>query len=97
MSDPILNDVLGGMVYLVPTGPKGAGRFHPRQLLRPLRQEAPVYIGKVVLGRAPGDLLDDHPSAGFAVNPAHPIHQEDREPPERNKLEQPWSGSVAVS
>lgn len=89
MSEPIVHDVLDGMVYLVPTGPKGTGHLRPRQLLRPLRQEAPVDVGKVVLARAPGDLLDDHPAAGFAVNPAHPINQKDRETPERNKLEQP--------
>ena len=95
MSDPIFDDVLDRMVYLVPARPEGAGHLRPRQLLRPLRQEAPVYVGKVMLARTPGDLLDDHTGAAFARNPAHAINQKDREPPERNELEQPrLSGRV---
>ncbi len=80
MSDPIFHDILDRMVYLVPAGAEGAGHLRPRQLLRPLRQEAPVYIGKVMLARTPGDLLDDHTGAAVARNPAHPIQQKDREP-----------------
>ena len=95
MSDPIFDDVLDRMVYLVPARPEGAGHLRPRQLFRPLCQEAPIYIGEVVLARAPRDLLHHDPAAGFARNPAHAINQKDREPPERNELEQPrLSGRV---
>jgi len=96
MSDPIFHHILDRMVYLVPAGAEGAGHLRPRQLLRPLRQEAPVYVGKVMLARTPGDLLDDHTGAAFARNPAHPIQQKDREPPQRNKLEQPCLGGRVI-
>ena len=96
MSDAIFHHVLDGMVDLVPTGPEGARHLRPRQLLGPRRQETAVEVGQVVLARAPGDLLDDHPAAGFAVNPAHAIHQKDRETPERNELEQPCIGGRVI-
>ena len=96
MGEPIVHDVLDGMVDLVPAGPEGARHLRPRQLFGPPRQETPVDVGQVVLARAPGDLLDDHPAAAFAGNPAHPIHQKDRESPQRNKLEPPCSGGRVI-
>ena len=96
MSEPIFHDILDRMVYFVPAGPEGAGHLRPRQLLRPLRQKAPVYVGEVMLARTPGDLLDNHPAAGVARNPAHPINQKDRETPDRNKLEPPRIGGGVI-
>ena len=94
MSEPIVHDVLNGMVD--PTGPEGARHLEPRQLFSPLGQEEAVDVGQVVLARAPGHLLDNHPVAGFAGNPAHAIHQKDRKPPQGNKLEQPGLGGRVI-
>ena len=96
MSEPIVHDVLDGVVDLVPSGAEGARHLEPRQLFGPLGQEAAVDVGQVVLARAPGHLLDDYPAAGGAGNPAHAIHQKDREPPQGNKLEQPSLGGGVI-
>ena len=96
MGEAIVNDVLDGVVDLVPAGPEGACHLRPRQLLRPPRQEAPVDVGQMVLARAPRDLLDDHAAAGFAVHTAHPILQIDGETPERNELEPPGFGGRVI-
>src|SRR4051794_38343084 len=77
----------------VPRRAEDRGHLAPAQSLGPAREEPAVGRRQVILPVAPGHHLDDD-STPFAVHPAHPVRQEDHEPPQGHELEVPYLEAV---
>ena len=82
--------------HAVPAGPKGRRHLAPTQTLRPPGQKPRVGGRQLVFPLRPRHLLDAHMAAGRAVDPAHPIQEEDADAPERHELEPPRGERVVL-
>src|SRR5712691_4809634 len=71
--------------HLVPTRVEDLGDLTPTEPLRPAGEKPLVGGGPLVIPVGPGHLLDAH-AAGRAVDAAHHIEEEHRDPPERHEL-----------
>jgi len=69
--------------------------FLPGQLASPAGQHQAIRLGELMLAIAPGHMLD-HDTALAAVDPPHLVEEEDKEPPERNKLKAPFRQPVVT-
>jgi|GEM_PF-4782988 len=72
----------------VPARRKPTTALRPGQGPSPARDEPHERVRRVRLARRPGHELDGD-AATPAVNSAHRVRQEDRDPPERHEREQP--------
>ena len=71
--------------YTVPRRLEYLGHLRPANPLRPAGEEPGVRRRRLVLAAAPGHRLDHH-AARVAVDPAHGVHEEHRDLPQRNEL-----------
>ena len=85
MGKPPLDDVLHGIVDLLPAGMKAAGRLLPRELSGPVRQVHHVGLGQGVLADAPGDLFD-FDAALATLDAPHAVVERDRISPDRDEF-----------
>jgi hypothetical protein len=87
-SRPPSHGVLDASEDGVPARSKSASHLRPRQHARPARDEPHERVGRVRLARRPRHHLDGD-AAAPAVDSAHGIHEEHRDPPERHEGEVP--------
>src|SRR5216684_1534333 len=72
--------ILDSVAHLIPGSVERLRRFLPGELARPAGQKQHIGSGRLVLAIAPGDLLD-HYATISAVDPSHPVQQENQKTP----------------
>ncbi len=72
----------------LPAGAKALGHVGPREQSGPLSEEDGVGSGDRRLALSPGDAFDAY-AAGGAVDASHGVDEEDRDGPQRHKVEVP--------
>src|SRR5713226_6178066 len=72
--------ILDSVAHLIPGSVERLRRFLPGELARPAGQKQHIGSGQLVLAIAPGDLLD-HYATISAVDPSHPVQQENQKTP----------------
>jgi hypothetical protein len=86
---------LNGVADLIPGGMEKQRCILPRKLACPAGQNQAICLGELMLAIASGHVLDHHTALG-AANPAHLVEEEDKEPPEGNKLKTPFRQPVVT-
>src|SRR4051812_36565755 len=93
MSPAPLDRPLDRAEHRLPGRSEHAGDFAPTQPPRPDGQEPLEADGGLSLPFGPRHRFDANPTPA-AVDPAHRVHQEDRNAPQGNVLKPTWSESV---
>ncbi|NIS80662.1 MAG: hypothetical protein GTO14_10745, partial [Anaerolineales bacterium] len=89
------NGVFYRAKHVLPRRAKGLGHVFPTETLGPARQEPAIGRRQLMLAVTPGDLFHLHPTPR-AVHTPHRVHEENRNLPQRYKLEPPrWLTVVA--